>query len=338
MQFTATRDDRQRYTLQQALSANRTSDGGFYVPVDLPVLSPEEIAALQEKSFGQCAAQILNLLFDTELSCWDVDFSIGRNPVRLNTVGHRMLIGECWHNPEGSYEYLVKKLSVQIGALEDTANSWLQIGCRIAVLFGIYSQLLRQGFDRFDISVVTGDFLTPLSAWYARKMGLPIDNIVCCCNENHPLWDLICQGQIRTDSLSVLTSIPEANVTLPMELERLIYDCKGSGEVLRYLEICNRGALYIPDAHLLNKLQKNLSVSVVSSQRVKDTIRDIWRTHGYMLTQTSSLAYAGAMDFRVKNGVTRPVVILSDYDAMQDTKEIAEVLNIAENALIALFQ
>ena len=279
MQFTVTRDDRQRHTLQQALSANRTSDGGFYVPVDLPVLSPEEIAALQEKSFGQCAAQILNLLFDTELSCWDVDFSIGRSPVRLNTVGHRMLIGECWHNPEGSYEYLVKKLSVQIGALEDTTNSWLQIGCRIAVLFGIYSQLLRQGFDRFDISVVTGDFLTPLSAWYARKMGLPIDNIVCCCNENHPLWDLICQGQIRTDSLSVLTSIPEANVTLPMELERLIYDCKGSGEVLRYLEICNRGALYIPDAHLLNKLQKSLSVSVVSSQRVKDTIRDIWRTH-----------------------------------------------------------
>ena len=57
-----------------------------------------------------------------------------------------------------------------------------------------------------------------------------------------------------------------------------------------------------------------------------------------MLTQTSSLTYAGAMDFRVKNGVTRPVVILSDYDAMQDMKEIAEVLNIAENALIALFQ
>lgn len=333
MQFTATRNDRQRYLLRQALSASRASDGSLYVPLTLPALLPEEAALLKEKSFGQCTAQILNLLFEAGLSGWDVDFSIGRNPVRLNSVGHRMLIGECWHNPEGSYGYLLRKLSAQMDFVEPVSNSWLKIGCRIAVLFGIYGQLLRQGFSGFDISMVTGDFSAPISAWYARKMGLPVENIVCCCNENHPLWDLLCQGQLRTDTLSVPTLIPQADIMLPGELERLIYDCGGTTEVLRYLEVCNRGGLYVPEEWLLKKLQQGLAVSVVSSQRVKDTIRDISRTHGYILSPESALTYAGAMDFRVKNGATRPIVILSDQDALRDTKEIAEALRISEDTL-----
>lgn len=333
MQFTATRDDRQHYTLRQALTSNRASDGSFYVPVTLPVLSPEEISLLKEKSFGQCTAQILNLLFETEISGWDVDFCIGRNPVRLSTVGHRMLVGECWHNPEETYDYLVRKLSTLLGVADNDSSSWLKIVCRIAVLFGIYGQLSRNGVDCYDIAVLCSDFSMPISVWYARKMGLPVENIICCCNENHPLWDLICHGQLRTNTLSIPTSIPESDIIIPDELERLVFECGGSGEVLRYVEVCNQGGLYIPDSSLLQKLQKGLSVSVVSSQRVKDTIRDVWRAHGHLLSPACALSYAGAMDYRVKNGAIKAILILSEHNALQDAKEIAEALQTSENTL-----
>ena len=60
-----------------------------------------------------------------------------------------------------------------------------------------------------DISVVCGNFDLPMSAWYARAWGLPIGNIICCCNENGNLWNLIHHGQFRQDPVSVRTGTPE---------------------------------------------------------------------------------------------------------------------------------
>lgn len=119
----------------------------------------------------------------------------------------------------------------------------------------------------WDISVVCGNFDLPMSAWYARAWGLPIGNIICCCNENGNLWNLIHHGQFRTDMVSTPTGTPEADVTLPAGLERLIYACGGLAEVDIYLDACRRGGMYCPRDSVLSRLGEGLDVSVVSSRR-----------------------------------------------------------------------
>ncbi len=80
MLYVTTRNNRDAYTAQRVLRENRGPDGGLYVPFREPVFSREEIDALKEKSFHQCVAEVLNRLFITKLTRWDVEFCVRQHP------------------------------------------------------------------------------------------------------------------------------------------------------------------------------------------------------------------------------------------------------------------
>lgn len=330
MLYVTTRNNRDAFTAQRTLTENRCSDGGLYLPFHTPKLPDEQIASLADRSFNQNVADILNLLFNTKLTSWDIDFCTGRYPVRLAPLSHRIQIAEAWHNPDWEYSRMVNGLAACLCREGCFPSNWLKIAVRIAVLFGIFGELQRTGINSADISVVSGDFSAPISAWYARQWGLPIQNIVCCCNENNQLWDLFCHGHLRTDAVSLQTSIPEADISLPDDLERLIYACGGTAEVNRYLEACRQGLLYYPGELILSKLRKGQYISVVSSQRVETTIPSVYRTHGYLLSPGSALAYAGLLDYRAKTGSTQPAIVFSEKNPVCTAAFVANTLGISE--------
>ena len=63
MLYVTTRVSQDAYTANRALSEDRCPEGGFFVPVRLPVLNAEQITALTGRSFSQNFAEILNLFF-----------------------------------------------------------------------------------------------------------------------------------------------------------------------------------------------------------------------------------------------------------------------------------
>lgn len=340
MLYVTTRNNRDVFTAQHALRENRGPDGGFYLPFRMPKFSPEELHAFEEKTFNTCVAEMMNMMFGTRLSGWDVDFCVGRYPVRLTNLRHRIIMTETWHNPQWNYAWMAQSLVDHIRADADAGipGDWVRIGVRIAVLFGIFAELKRAGIQQaVDISVVSGDFSAPMSAWYARSWGLPIGNIICCCNENKNLWDLICHGQLRTDSVSIRTSIPEADTALPVDLERLIYDCGGVPEVEKYLEVSRRGGMYCPSDALLSRLREGLFVSVVSTQRMETTIPSVYRTHDYLLSPSTALAYAGLLDYRAKTGHTRYALVLSEKGPICDAEIVAKSLSVSTEELKKYF-
>ena len=333
MLYLTTRSSRDAYTAQRALRESRGPDGGMYLPFRGPSFAPEDWKELAAMPFGQRVAEILNRLFQMRLTCWDVDVCIGRNPVNIEPLGHRTLVAELWHNPGLSYDYLARELAEQLLGQPDYRSGWLSIALRIAILFGIYGQLPGDLSEPVDISVISGDFAAPISAYYARAWGLPIGNIVCCCNENSGLWELLRHGQLRTDTASVRTILPEADVAVPENLERLVYEAGGTDEVERYLEVCRRGGTYAPSEMVLAKMNRGLSVSVVSSSRISQTISSVYRTHRYVLSPGSALSYAGLMDYRAKAGQARNALILAEKSPALDAERTAAALNISRQEL-----
>lgn len=325
MLYVTTRNNRDAYTAQRALREKRAPDGGLYLPLQMPTYSLEEINALEKNTFGENMAGALNRLLGTQLSGWDMDFCIGRYPVKLESMRQKTLLAETWHNPQWDYERLVNNLVSHLCDESTAPGNWARIAIRIAVLFGIFGELKRQGIETADISVVSSDFSAPISAWYARQMGLPINNIVCCCNENNSLWDLICQGLLRTDDLSIPTITPESDVVIPVNLERLIYACGGVEETEAYLRCCREGNTYYPGDTVLTKLRSGLFVSVVSSNRLESTIPGFFRTNGYLLSPYSAMAYSGLMDYRYKTGATGHAFVLSERSPHVDAEAISGI-------------
>ena len=120
------------------------------MPLRNPAFTPAQIAALEHKTFGQCVADVLNLLFQTNITAWDVDFSIGRYPVRLVNLRNRMVIAECWHNPDWCFQSTIANLAKLLESRGDLPGNWVTIAVRAAVLFGIFSELKKNGISQAD--------------------------------------------------------------------------------------------------------------------------------------------------------------------------------------------
>lgn len=335
MLYVTTRDPKDAYTANRALSENRCPAGGFFVPMRLPRYEESEIAALTEKSFSQNVADILNLLFGTQLDGWGVEFGIGRYPVKLVSLNSRTVVAESWHNPVYRFERLacgIEKAIRQSDQISKLPSDWLMIASRIAVLFGVTGQLLRDGTlaasQKLDIALPAGDFSAPMAAWYARAMGLPIGMIVCCCNENTALWNLFHKGQLHTGAVAMRTHTPEFDYAVPDDLERLIFSALGRQEAERFCDICRIGGHYELESEQMKRLRDGMYISVVSDKRMASTIPNLYKTTGYVPSPETALAYSGLMDYRAATGESRPALLLSEESPVFSLQFAAECMNI----------
>lgn len=336
MLYVTTRGKTDVYTAYRTLGQNRGEDGGFFVPFQMPHLEREQIEELKEKTFGQTVADILNLFFKARLDGWDVDFCIGRYPTKLVAMSHRIIFAEVWHNPDLDFSRLVRNLTSRIRSTEDTVGAptnWAWIAVRIAVLFGIFGELMRfnavDAEHPVDIAVPSGDFSAPMAVWYARSMGLPISNIICGCNDNGGIWDLLHHGEIHTDAVAEKTLTPAGDYAVPADLERLIYGTLGQEETGRFLEACAAGQTYYPPEPLFEEFRRGLYAGVVSNDRMESIIRSFYNTNTYMMDPYSALAYCSLQDYRTRYSETRTALVLCEKSPVHAAPIVARSLGIS---------
>lgn len=333
MLYATTRSNTEPVTAHRALTDGCAPDGGLYIPYRMPEFTPEDIAGLKEKTFGQAAADVLNRFFGTRLDGWDVDFCIGRYPIRCVPMSHRIVIAETWHNLEWDFSLMARSLVSLLSGEEITEpGDWAVTAIRIAALFGIFAELMRTGIagpdTPVDISVASGDFSAPMAAWYARSLGLPIASIIVCCNENSAPWDLIYKAQLRTGAVAIPTATPDCDQTLPRGLERFIHVCGGEEEVRRYLDTCRKGELYCPGGEIYPAMRRNTHASVVGSKRVLSAIPNLYKTNSYIPGPYTALAYSGMLDYRARTGESRLALVLSERSPIRDAEAVCAAMGI----------
>lgn len=318
MLYLTTRNKVDSFTAHHVLCHDRSSDGGYFVPIQLPEFSCDDLEKFAEKTFGQSVADVLNCFFSARLDGWDVDFCIGRYPVRLVPMNHKVYIAEAWHNPNHLFERMVRNLCARIrGDRENTTpTDWMRMAARIAVLFAVYGQMrklgaLQQG-QRMDVSVCADDFSVPMAAWYAKRMGLPIGTIICTNQDNSRFWDFLRHGTMQIDSLSRTPNASDVERGVIPGLERLVYSVFGHEETGRYLQICAKGGVYALNELRRNQLLQGIRAAVVSSRRAATVIRSTYSSAAYILDPKTALAFGGLQDMRTSAGEARPTLLVSE--------------------------
>ena len=327
MLYVTTRNEREQYPALRTLGQNRGPDGGFYAPFRINPMSREEIESLKEKSFGGCVAFALEKLFFPKLDGVELDFALGRGPVKIVTMSHRIAVAEMWHNIHWNFDWIARELTQRLrtdAQLTEPVTEWAQIAARIAVLFGAFGQLLRSGDvdveQGLDVAAESGDFTMPMAAWYAREMGLPVGNIICA-GEQSGTWDLLHRGEVRLSS------------PLPWGMERLIHGRLGAAEVRHYLDICDRGGIYAPTQEQVETLRQGMFAAVVSPRRVARTIANVYRTNRYLLGAETAVAYAGLQDYRATAGEGRLALIMAEHRPAESLETVAAAVGMEPHVL-----
>ena len=330
MLYLTTRSSADAFTPFRTLQQGRGPEGGFFIPMNLPRMEPERIEQMLSHSFSQNIADILNLFFNARMDSWDVDFCIGRYSSKVVPMSHRIMVAETWHNPDYDFSRIVRNLSSRIQGSGDTTGiptDWAWITVRIATLFGLFSEIYRSSAvipgQRIDIAIPSGDFAGPMAAWYAREMGLPIGCIVCACDENDAVWDLLHYGEIL---ISKETQIPP-------DLERLICGSLGREEVCRFVACVNERRPYQVPEGQLDAFSDGLYAAVISWKRREQIISSVYKTSTYILDPGSAMAYGGLQDYRAGSGESRTAVIVTERSPILSAGTVAQAMDISVDEL-----
>lgn len=340
MLYVTTRSIQDAFTAYRAIHQDRGPDGGFFAPMKLPVFTQKDILRLSKKSFGQNIADVVNVFFGTKITGWDVDVTIGRRVFTTKLVGHRTHMGHLWNDAYESFQDVVRALAVLVRpelTIEDALPEWLDLGIRIAYMFGIFGELLSSGVANIekgiDVAVASETFATPMALWYARRMGLPVRTIVCGCNENGIVWDLLHRGVADTGALAVKTSTPEADFAVPPGLERLVFAALGHEEAVRYWRCCTEGKSYTLSEVAAETISKGMFAAVVSMDRVSTILPSVYRTNRYILEPYGALAYGALADYRARTGAVGLALALTERSPGQQAALVAEYMQITPEEL-----
>ncbi len=318
MLYLTTRDSFDTFTASRAMSCDFADNGGLYLPFKLPKIDPTELKGM---TFGQCCAQVLNQFFSQRMTGREVEFVLGRNPVRVHSMTDRVVIAENWRGTEPSYGALERKLAQRL-CKDGEISSWMRIAIRIAVVFGTFAELLKNEIVREDFPVdvaLPEDFNLTMAVWYAREMGLPIGTIILSARPDSPVWDLLHLGQVR---LSINKNTREA--------ERLIHAALGVEEAKKYALALESGSAYtlLPEAAM--KLRQGMFCAVVSRERENQTVSQVYRTTSALLVPQTASAYSALMDYRAKSGESRRALLLADDAPLDHADVIVRATGLSE--------
>lgn len=307
MLYQTTLGNKDAYTAYRAMREQAAPDGGLYVPLRLEAFDAQQLAALRDLRFSDCVAQILNRFFSSRVSGAEVAFAVGRNPVRLTAMSYRILIAQLWHNPTWQFTGMADALASCVCADKpERWSDWVQIAVRVAVLFGLFGEPALQesvpAGTAPDVAVRCGDFSAVMSAWYARKMGLPIRKILVACDPESALWELLRSGKARVDAR-----------TLPRGAERLVFDVFGAEAARRLHTARNVGGVFsLADTPEAAALRKTLFVSVVGSERAEAYRRAAGSAGGEQPDTDTAYALCVLQDYRAQGGESCPTLLLSE--------------------------
>lgn len=185
------------------------------------------------------------------------------------------------------------------GFMLSSANS-INIGRlipQIVYYFYGYLNLLRnnkiENGEKINVVVPTGNFGNILAAYYAKKMGLPINKLICASNENNVLYDFFNNGVYDRRRELKLTISPSMDILISSNLERLLHEVSGRNEfVINKLmgELRSEGKYEITE-HMKKEL-KDFYGGYTSEFETRDAIRKIFESSGYVIDTHTAVAYS----------------------------------------------
>ena len=197
-----------------------------------------------------------------------------------------------------------------------SANSinWGRLLPQIVYYVSAYARMAASGAvepgARIDVCVPTGNFGNILAAWYAKRIGTPIDRLICASNENRVLTDFIETGTYDISQRKfVLTPSPSMDILVSSNLERQLFELSGrdAGRIAEWMASLASERRFTVDEQTFAALRECFVGGSADNATCLETIRRVYEEYGYLLDPHTAVAWHVAQACRREN----PVLIAS---------------------------
>ena len=200
-----------------------------------------------------------------------------------------------------------------------SANSinWGRLLPQIVYYVSAYADLLADGRlqteQKVNIVVPTGNFGNILAAFYAGRMGVPINKLICASNANNVLTDFIQTGTYDRNRDFEKTISPSMDILISSNLERLLYEVTGHDAVrvsdwMR--ELKEKGSYRIDEASW-QTISTLFWADYSSDDETIKRIGRVWEQDGYLLDTHTAVAMDVYEKYRQNTGDDTITIIAS---------------------------
>lgn len=190
-----------------------------------------------------------------------------------------------------------------------------------------YLELVRQEViqlgDLIYLDVPSGNFGNALGAYYAMKMGLPIEKILIASNNNNVLTRWINTGlyDLR-DSAVIPTTSPAMDILKSSNVERILFDMFGSERTKELMLQLDSEKYYQLTEDELAKLQQTFSADYCTDEEGKQYIQQTFDA-GYLMDPHTATCFKAYDTCRDKD---LPTVVYSTAEWTKFSPTIANAL------------
>ncbi|MBN2073305.1 MAG: threonine synthase [Actinobacteria bacterium] len=195
-----------------------------------------------------------------------------------------------------------------------------------------YLEILKNGGigpdGKINIVVPTGNFGNILAAYYSKKMGIPVNMLICASNENNVLYDFINTGIYDRRRNLVATSSPSMDILVSSNLERLLFDLSGKDpRLVRKLtgDLATKGIFEIDE-----NMRKGLSCfqgGFATDSETFRTIKLVFENYGYLIDTHTAVGYNVYLKYLEETNDRRPAVIASTASPFKFPGSVAGALD-----------
>ncbi len=158
--------------------------------------------------------------------------------------------------------------------------------------------------------VPTGNFGDIFAGFVAKRMGLPVENLIVATNQNDILARTLATGRYELRDVAVTTS-PSMDIQVSSNFERLLFDATGDDAGLvrdMMAGLKQSGSFTVPD-DALNRIRAEFKAFSASETEVAATIKNTLIETGYLTEPHTATALIAAQKAQANPSI--PMVILA---------------------------
>ena len=180
-----------------------------------------------------------------------------------------------------------------------SANSinWGRLLPQIVYYISAYVEMVRRGRRRMgepmDVCVPSGNFGNLLAAFYAKRLGTPIERLLCASNTNRVLSDFLATGRYDiAERRLVKTPSPSMDILVSSNLERLLYELTGNGpQVGSWMSSLAESGVFVLDEVTYARVRREFVGDWVDDATSLATIGRVQKEHKYLMDPHTAVAW-----------------------------------------------
>lgn len=188
--------------------------------------------------------------------------------------------------------------------------NWARVMPQIVYYFHAALSLGRES-RLTDFSVPTGNFGDIYAGYAAKRMGLPVGQLVIATNVNDILARTLATGRYAVDEVSQTIS-PSMDIQISSNFERLLFDAtdQDPAAVRRYMDGLSQSGAFTLSDPALRQIRKDFAACRIDEAATRAEIAQSYHETGYLMDPHSAVGRAAARQ-QIQPDSDTPMVTLA---------------------------